>query len=379
MSSKTETKPRLSAGSWRHRRYWLVALLICFFAFGWWWTGVDEHRWSENEAQAWYVEHGPLHGVNYVPSNRVNTTDWWQSPVDEDLVARELGWAAELGFNAVRVFLQFIVWQDDSEALLDRFEQFVSIADEQGLRVVPVLFDDCAFGEPKQLDPYLGPQRPPQPHVLLSSWTPSPGKSIRKDPAYQPQLRNYVADVVGRYRADPRIVFWDLYNEPGHNGGLDYSAELLRLAFVEARRQQPIQPITVAVWDHWDEAAEGFNEYLFAASDILSIHLYGDLEFLQEKLVPLQASTDRPIIVSEWMGRWSGSDPVRDLTWMVEAGIGTFAWGLVSGDTQGRYPWWSNAEEPTDPNFWHHDFFHRDGRPFNPEETDGIRELLLNP
>ena len=32
-----------------------------------------------------------------------------------------------------------------------------------------------------------------------------------------PGLEAYVRDVVGRFRGDGRILFWDLYNEPGNS------------------------------------------------------------------------------------------------------------------------------------------------------------------
>lgn len=350
--------------------------LVGLFAVLWLLWPAPEARWAPERAETWRAAAGPIAGINYVPSNRVNTTDWWQNPLDQERLARELGWAEDVGFNAVRVFLQFIVWRDDPETFLQRVERFVDIAAANGLRVVPVLFDDCAFGEPEQLDPYLGPQRPPQPKVLLSSWTPSPGLSILTDPSAEPELRRYVRAVVSRFSEDDRILFWDLYNEPGHSIDLEHSEWLVRAAFEEARKVEPLQPLTVAVWNHWDAAFVPFNTFLAHRSDILSLHFYGGLEELQDRMATWRDRSKRPLVVSEWMARHAGSQPVRDLAWMLDEGIGSFAWGWVSGKTQGNFAWWSSEEEPTDPDFWHHDFLHPDGRPYNAEELAGLRRVL---
>ena len=42
----------------------------------------------------------------------------------------------------------------------------------------------------------------------------SPAQEILKDPARHDELKPYVQDVVGRFRADRRVQVWDLYNEP---------------------------------------------------------------------------------------------------------------------------------------------------------------------
>ena len=73
-----------------------------------------------------------------------------------------------------RIFVQFLVWQDDPDGLRQHLDEFLSIASEQGISTVPVLFDDCAFAGK---EPYLGPQDDPVAGVHNSGWTPSPGPS----------------------------------------------------------------------------------------------------------------------------------------------------------------------------------------------------------
>ena len=87
-------------------------------------------------------------------------------------------WAKDLGYKTARVFLQYIVWKENPKEFKNRFEQFVSIAFKNGITTVPVLFGDCSFGEPLQLNPFLGKQRDPIEGMILPSWTPSPGQKL---------------------------------------------------------------------------------------------------------------------------------------------------------------------------------------------------------
>ncbi len=74
----------------------------------------------------------------------------------EEVIDRELELAAATGFNSVRVFLQYLVWEHDPEGLLQRMHRFMDMAASHGIRTMWVLFDDCAFGYPPATDPYPG-------------------------------------------------------------------------------------------------------------------------------------------------------------------------------------------------------------------------------
>ena len=114
--------------------------------------------------------------------------------------------AAGLGYNTVRVFLQFMVWEADPEGHNERLETFLRLADAAGISMMPILFDDCRFDD---RDPYPGRQDEPKPGVHNSRWTPSPGYATADDPARWPpqQLEAYVSDpAVRRSVSDVREV-----------------------------------------------------------------------------------------------------------------------------------------------------------------------------
>ena len=145
------------------------------------------------------------------PNTAVNSTEMWQT-FDPATIERELQLAAGLGYNTVRVFLQFMVWEADPEGHKERLEIFLRLADGAGASMMPILFDDCRFDD---RDPYPGRQDEPKPGVHNSRWTPSPGYATADDPARWPQLEAYVSDLVGSFGNDRRVLVWDLYNEPG--------------------------------------------------------------------------------------------------------------------------------------------------------------------
>jgi endo-1,4-beta-mannosidase len=167
-------------------------------------------RWSPEQARTWHTTQPWLVGCNFTPSTAINQLEMWQAETwDAATIDRELGWAQDLGFTSVRVFLHDLVWRNDRRGLLRRMEQFLSLADKHHLGVMFVLFDSVWDPFPK-----AGPQREPFPHRHNSGWVQSPGQEILKDPAHQDELKDYVQGVIGHFRTDRRVQVWDIFNEP---------------------------------------------------------------------------------------------------------------------------------------------------------------------
>ena len=328
-------------------------------------------KWTPEKAWAWYDRQTWLCGFNYMPSTAVNSTEMWQRETfDLGTIKRELGWARSIGLNACRVFLPYLVWEADPDGLLTRLETFLTTADECGITTLPVLFDDCAFAG---REPYLGPQDEPTPGVHNSGWTPSPGPKFADDPAAWPRLREYVQSVVSRFRDDPRMLGWDVYNEPGNSGRSGRSLPLLRAAFDWISEAEPTQPVTAGVWT-WDEAFAGLNDVSLAASDMITYHEYGPLERQREVLTRLRA-LGRPVLCTEWMSRTLGSPFETHLPFLRQERVGGFFWGLVNGRTQTHYPWGSGEGAPPPP-VWFHDLLDAQGQPYRVEEVELIRQEI---
>lgn len=324
--------------------------------------------WSIQRAQEWSKAQPWRCGFNYLPSSAVNATAMWQAEsFDADAIERELGWAREIGFNCCRVFLQFLVWDADRTGFLARLERFLEIAARNGLAVVPILFDDCAFSG-KQ--PYLGPQDEPSPGIHNSGWTPSPGFARADDLTCWPRLESYVRDVTGHFAADARILLWDVYNEPGNSERGEKSLPLLKAAFAWTRAAKPSQPVTTAIWD---SSVPQTNAFLAVSCDVISFHDYNPLHVTQALVSELQTHC-RPLICTEWMRRGFDNHFDTHLSFFRARSIGAMFWGLVNGCTQTHLPWGSTPDA-LPPELWFHDLLHGDGTPYRPAEVELIRRL----
>jgi len=323
-------------------------------------------RWAESKAIVWYQRYPWILGCNYIPSTAVNQLEMWQvETFDPVTIERELIWAADLGFNTVRVYLHDLPWVTGWDGYRSRINRFLDIAGKQKIMVIFVLFDDRSNTNPTQ-----GPQPAPVPGVHNSRWVQSPGTKIVSDSDLWPRIERYVKDVIRAFASDQRVLMWDLYNEPGNSAQGKKALPLLEKAFEWAREIGPSQPLTVGVYDGCDGDIEDF---ILESSDILTFHNYEGEDRLNEQIRKLKKE-DRPLICTEWMARTRGSTIETHLPIFKKERVGCLLWGLVSGKTQTIYPWGSKEGSPV-PEVWFHDMLKPDGKPYDPTEVDMIRAL----
>jgi hypothetical protein len=340
-------------------------------------------RWSREKAWEWYVRQPWLVGFNYVPSTASNTTEWWQAETfDPATIDRELGWAAELGMNAVRVYLHDLVHRADGDRYLDRIDQVLELAAAHGIGMMPVLFDGVWHPRPR-----LGVQREPIPRVHNSMWVQGPGSEVLGDADRWPELRPYVDAVLARFGADSRVLAWDLFNEPDQmdaitltSGSRDEKAAaataLLQTVFGWARESAPSQPLTAGLWEYGPDGrpvANAINAVMLDQSDIITFHCYEPRAALLAVIEAL-AVHGRPLVCTEWLARTAGST-VDLLPDFAEAGVGAINWGLVDGRTQTRFPWRSWTEPVEDDESWFHEVLHGDGTPYDQAEVEVFRAV----
>lgn len=325
--------------------------------------------WHAERAWSWYRERPWLVGCNHLPATAVNDIEMWRRETfDPERIAEELGWASDLGFNCLRVFVNCLVWEEDSGRLVEALDRFLAIAGAQGLAVMPVLLDDCNFAGERAT---AGPQPDPVPGVHNSRWVASPSADRVTDSSQWPPIEAYVRGVVSAFGADDRVLAWDLYNEPGNSGLGEGSLPLLRAAFCWAREIDPDQPLTAGLWT---DDLPGISQACVDLSDIITFHSYTDRAGLERDMDGHQQH-GRPLICTEWMARPLGGSWARDLPLFRERGVGCLAWGLVAGRTQTRFPWGSEPGAP-EPEEWFHDLLHADGTPYDAREIAAIRSVL---
>ncbi len=325
-------------------------------------------RWTAEKANAWAGGQPWTLGCNYIPRTAINTLEMWQAETFDPLIIdQELGWAEALGFNSVRVFLHYLLWQQDAGGFLRRLERFLEIADRHHIGTMFVLFDDC--WNPKFAP---GPQPAPRPGVHNSGWIQCPGPELLESPGRWGILEAYTKGVVGFFREDRRVLAWDLYNEPGNSDYGSRSLPLVRSVFAWARAAGPAQPLTVGIWDESKDLAE-LNRFQAEQSDIISFHSYQTPADAEKRIAAMKAS-GRPVVCTEYMARTAGSRFEEILPLFKAHDVGAMNWGFVRGRTQTVFPWGSKEGGP-EPEVWFHDVLRPDGAPYLPAEAELIRRL----
>jgi hypothetical protein len=321
-------------------------------------------RWNIDKANDWYSQQPWLVGCNFIPSTAINQLEMFQADTfDPPTLERELGWAERTGFNIVRIYLHDLLWDADAEGLKQRLDTYLTIAYRHGIRTLFCIFDDCWNAEPA-----LGKQPASKPGTHNSGWMQSPGKAVVNDPSQWGRLERYVTGLIKTFGQDERVIFWDLYNEPGNVGQDTASLPLLQKAFEWARSAHPSQPLSAGLW--FDNAE--LNAFQLEASDVITFHNYNEAANLEAQIAQLKQH-GRPLICTEWMRR-PISTVAANLSIFHREGVGCINWGLVSGKTQTIYPWGSPGGEP-EPAVWFHDLYRADGSSFDAAEIALFQKL----
>jgi len=370
-------------------------------------------RWSAEKAREWYDALPWLVGTNFYPSTAINQIEMWQASTwDPATIARELQWGRELGFNTHRVYLHDLVWDVDEQGFYHRIDQFLDICAAHGCRPFFVFFDDCHDHSCQ-----LAPQPLPVPGYHNSGWVTSPDRdsALRMtcgtaSQALEARLKGYVQRTMDRFRDDERVLFWELYNEPGRGFSTVTSMErrhpvdqpfgnmncrFVHLTWEWARETSPSQPITSNTAGCVGEANWTIN---FVNSDIQSIHAYAPLEET-ERLVRNFLQFDRPVLLTEYMARQTGSTFEAILPILKNLRVAAINWGFVNGKAGTIWPWSSrneagkpvsaralrekgrvvhSIEELPEPDLWFHDILRADGSPYDPGEVALIKQLTAD-
>ena len=347
-------------------------------------------RWSEGRAAQWYSAQQWLVGSNYIPATAINELEMWQAETfDPATIEKELGLAEGLGMNTMRVFLHDLLWQQDAAGYRARIDQFLAIAARHRIKPLLVLFDSVWDPNPK-----LGPQRAPTPGVHNSGWLQSPGAKPLQDPAEHPRLRTYVMGVAGAFGKDPRVLGWDIWNEPDNTNDSSYGKQeppnkvelvlaLLPQVFAWVREAGVEQPLTSGVW-RGDWSADGkltpMERIQLEQSDVISFHSYDDGQAFERRINSLKRY-QRPILCTEYMARGNGSTFQGSLPIAKKYNVAAFNWGFVAGKTQTYLPWdsWQKPYVDREPAIWFHEIFRQDGTPYRQDEVELIKTLTSSP
>ncbi|WP_224335450.1 glycoside hydrolase [Haloprofundus halobius] len=83
-----------------------------------------------------------VHGAVYVPARAFNAYQFWEA-YDPDETERDFRLAKRLNRDALRLFLSYEYWFDAPEVMERRVDDLLSTAEEEGVRVLPILFESA--------------------------------------------------------------------------------------------------------------------------------------------------------------------------------------------------------------------------------------------
>ena len=287
--------------------------------------------------------------------------------------------------NTMRVFLHDLLWKQDPDGFRDRMTTFSASA--QDTTSAPSSSSSIPSGIPI---PNSARSIRPSPASTIPAGCRVPGRAALADPAEYPRLEAYVTGVIGAFANDPRVLAWDLWNEPDNGNDPSYVAgeitnkqalvkKLLPEIFSWARSARPSQPLTSGLW-HGDwsslKTLTAIERSQVEDSDVLSFHNYGWPEDFEAHVLLLE-QYHRPILCTEYMARGNGSTFDTILPLALKYHVAAINWGFAQGKTQTWYPWdsWTRPYTLEQPAVWHHDIFTPDGKPYRQHEVDLIRAL----
>ncbi|MGQ8334950.1 glycoside hydrolase family 2 TIM barrel-domain containing protein [Sunxiuqinia sp. A32] len=329
----------------------------------------QNQRWSIEKAKEWQTQNKWFCGMNYIPSNAINYTAMWdKTSFSPDLIEKEMKLAESIGLNCARVVLQYAVYEDDPKYFIKTFDKFLSICNKHGVKVMPCFFDDCTFGT--NTDTKIGVQPEPLEGWYAWAWSPSPGYTMVVDEREHKKLEVYVKDMLNHFKNDERILLWDLYNEPTNTTMPERSMPLLKKVFAWAKEMDPLQPISVGMWNGNSE----LNDLIVANSDVITFHCYAPKDQTEE-VMKEKLTYNRPVICTEWMNRVAKSKVEDILPLFYEYNVGSMVWGLVNGKTQTHLSWGHRPENLPYTGEWQHDLFTGEFVPYKASEIKLIKTL----
>lgn len=210
-------------------------------------------------------DYSSVRGFNYQPSFGTTSLENWLY-YDKELAEKELRRGKEYfpKFNTVRYWLSWDAYRRDSKSFMEKLEQALQVADRLGLRVIACLFNRWHDGSGYDCG-----------GVCYDNLMPGTKNNYR---AY---YREYVADIVKTYAADPRILVWDLCNEPYWFNGTGISEYFRPFADLETEWLTEIRNVVrtydkvtdIGISIHAGHGREGI-EIVEPLCDVLLVHPY---------------------------------------------------------------------------------------------------------
>lgn len=223
----------------------------------------------------------------------------------------------------------------------EAIEQFLKICDRHDIRPGFTFFDDCWNHKDISLN-----SEPPVDGRHNGRWA-ALQDAERKDENL-PKFKAYVQDVIRAHAKDPRVLWWETYNEPNTQDA--FTVKVRELAYEWAKELKPMQPV-IACWnDHehtdivnahyYDSDTAGWDRKADLNPNKGAVFTEAGARWYGKKF----ASNMGPIDVIEWLkGRQAAGKTVPGvyLCWELMAGNSNcrWFWGMPDGAPEPAIPW----------------------------------------
>jgi hypothetical protein len=351
--------------------------------------GADQRTGKQKVEQ---TDWAGVRGVNFIPSYASNTYEIWRN-YDSQVFDRELRLVKGVGYNSVRLWLNYSAFEELGSKMVDRVQDALSQCTKHNLKAVVALFDSCGVRQRKDArwmtaaeayDLFANSSRlsaeekqylerlfgkyskgfgkftlvpvgsdSPIMTLLWQNWQPTPGND-RLGREWYPKMDAYVRAMLDRLKDHSSVLLWDLMNEPEFASEGPFTPKLLlkpeMLPIIEGflkhvhgyvKQRYPEEIVGIG----W--ASLGNTKKYADLADVLTFHVYRDPEGLQreiEQAVAAAKGAGKPILITETLANWDFGSPDfgalasdeqqlehyrKVLPVLVKSPIGWMAWGMV--------------------------------------------------
>ncbi|MCX7011291.1 MAG: glycoside hydrolase [Candidatus Sumerlaeota bacterium] len=202
---------------------------------------------SKTAAEVW--------GAIYIPARAFNAPQFWRN-YDPDEAKRDMGYAASVNLNALRVWVSYEFWKMAPNDFAGVFDDFLKKAAAKRIRLMPSLFENCGVDPTKE-----------------NMWTTGPTKAFairsphKADIVDNPKRwggpARFVEWFLDRYGSDRRLLAIELMNEPFP----EESKRFARAMIARANELRGSVPLTLGA------ASADMNLYfLDCGIDVFQVH-----------------------------------------------------------------------------------------------------------
>ena len=338
-----------SFGAWAAGIIALFVLTLASCSSG---GGRERPQWTEKQAWDWDKKVGVIKGFNEPAGGYPGMTR-------EEIIKK----TSEYGLNSVRWWVRGQTAEDQIADIRD----MADICEKYGMTISPV----------------LSIQR---------------RKEYFNNPDEEQGLKDaetIIKQILTPFKDDPRIVLWDIWNEPDCdifqvNGGATEKQTMHELDWIEkmvhwCREVWLSQPITSSIFFDSGAGADT-SSTLFKRRvevenmmDLHNFHSYAcanDNKDIDFTLAKIRKMSDRPIVCTECLTRVNGSGVGRTLAKFADEHVHFYIWGSFISDRNWTVKWLRSTYDPYDVVF--HNTMYADGDYIDGREIDMLREFKFS-